>query len=550
MGYAFGVELPEDSQHVTGAPFGTTLSNPFTPPFIGRYAYDTRCHDLVIIVHGGQPAFIGIKSMSRKTPICREQSTIVVPSAEYAFDALPTTVLSMLSNIEYRLHQLEFEYEMKKGAHAASLRFVNTMRPIERMPRHPLRTMHGSIADGSWLSELLSSDSISLPSPMVLPDLWNEHCDEAGCENNIGEDTDMHDVAASSHFPWFVDDGGVSADGMAYAGGGGECNTSSGAFARKRLEIAVRVLKNDILGKYYGPSVRMDSLHLLTGQYSSMYTGRITYKVDSVQEASLSYVRNAFAQDYYLAVLSVTADNSLSVEIGGGKGFQGSPEESRMRCDRPISAGSMGPLLVDEVTGTNKYEADPSTGFGAVASHNSTAFQTKIPQPDAIHGSGIITHSEGHKNPAYEAIDCNVSTLRSENASQELSITLARRKHPAPLAPRLTVQSVDIGVVNNCGDSTQPCAALAKKRVTRRGRGSVGGDKARHALILEERKKRNRLSAARSNHRKKEEMEAVKKEIKANRTLVTELLERRKAFEVENKRLKRLLQDGRTSNVG
>lgn len=548
MGYAFGVELPEDSQYMRGAPFGSTLSNPFKPPFTGRYAYDTRHHDLVIVVHGGQPACIGIMSMNRKTPICREQSTIVVPSAEYTFDALPTTVLSMLSNIEYRLPRLEFDCEMKKSAHTTSLRLVNATRPIRDMPRFPTCAMHESTAEGSWLSELLSSDSTSLPIPMVLPDMWKEDSNETGCESNTGEDADMHDSTASSRFPWFVDEGGVLADGMAYAGGGGECSTSSGAFAGKKLETAVRVLKNDVLGKYYGPSVRMDSLHILTGQYSSMYTGKITYKVDSLHETSLNCVRNAFAQNYYFAVLSVTADNSLSIEADG-RGIQDTPGEGQMQWDKLISAGNMGPLGQGEVVNTSRCRVDSSTGPEGMALNSSTACQTKNLQADAFDNGGIFMYSQVHENSALEAMGPSPNIWGSGNTSQELRVASARRNHPAPLAPKLTVQSADIAVVGSPGDDIQSDVALVNQGAMHQRRGSAKDDRARRGLILEERKKRNRLSAARSNHRKKEKMEVVKRELIANRALVTELSERRKAFEVENKRLKHLLEEEQTLNV-
>lgn len=526
VGYVFS---PSTDQVARAFP-PLSETSPLTPPFTGRFAFDIHNRDMVFVVHGGNPKVIAIRSFAVSKTSVREQSSIVVPSANYDFYNLPSTVLSMLSNVEYRLEHIA----ATQGGPVVS--FANSKRGISNKPPKPPRIQKkGDITDSqtSWLSDLLASDGDSFPMDTEIPHDWR---DIQHLDREKGKQIDPR-IFCASHMPWFVAEDGQLADGTGYAMAGfGQGDTSGGAFDAVNLRSAMTEMATELLGKYCGPSVRMDSLHALTGQYSSMFTGSVRYVIDGLMGKEMVNVKAAFAQNYYTSVLSVSCDNSLiSAAVA--------PEDRH---------GMVVHNNTDEIVDSNVR--DVGDELNKLQSAHPWLLRTKhTSSPEERSTKRGRTLRKSRFTESMSNVRSQMQTYKMQGGKgstspeqdmQDDAQRLAGSRLPAPrsIAPRLTVQSVDSTGLNDEKVEMYAVKTIDQQKCTaRQHRLSPEEEKARKARLLEERKKRNRLSAARSNHRKKEKIEEMKREIEENRAITTQLLERRKAFEIENDKLKQLI---------
>lgn len=144
LGYSFNTQaLQVDSLCLENTPFET--------PCIARFVFDTRTGDLLKVSHGGKPQAIGIHSMRNliKDGVSHswDHEACIVPAVPYEWPYLPTTVLWKISSNVVRNHQTS-----PPAPPVPSDQLVSDLTPW------PLRH-DGSWADGSIPSRHSNSSS-------------------------------------------------------------------------------------------------------------------------------------------------------------------------------------------------------------------------------------------------------------------------------------------------------------------------------------------------------------------------------------------------------
>lgn len=418
VGYAFGVAGAQEEMDIGVA------SNPFRPPFTGRFAFDLARGDLLVVVHGGTPVSVGLKGMVMRKDVCREQYTITVPSEEYGWGFLPSRATCMLSSEEYRVG-----------------------------------TDGGDVGEGEDDGKAGCVDDVLKYLDFVLDG-----------DSTDGDMTKWMGENAKSHMPWFVSPAGSIADGLPVCHVQATNWTSSSAFAFDAISLSVRGIEKCLLGSFYGPFVRMDCVHALTGLCSSEFTGRITYVLEVAQDSVVGILKEAFAQLYYMSVMCLQTDGRL---CGGG---------------------------------------NEDIGEGGSASTSGTGEIFSSEAEDALREGEVVA-----------GVDVDGGKARVESWERST-------KKLAVLAPRC--ERVEEGGAENTVCVSDGNGGMSRER------------------MLEERRKRNRLSAARSNHRKKERVEGMRREVEVNHVRVEQLKKRRDEVVRENAELKRRVAEMGGGAVG
>lgn len=523
---------------------------PFAPPFVGRFAFDTLKHDLVVVTAPGPSPLTGIIAMYSGPHSRRQQFIFTVPSGEYSFGHLPSTVLSMYSHAEYPIEPICFDRSLQLCGTIPETRWdlaierdplvrenesysydgitaADSDPTTEEIPELdvPLQQNDRPCATDSFLSDLLrdndqthsprltTSTERNTPSPMLLPDpiiclpmtdnaeasqrepyftdIWNNTSEPfRGLENDPASVMiSSPSEKLTSHLPWFMSSTGTTADGMSPSFSADATDTSSGAFSTSRLSLAVATLRSALSGKYYGPFVRMDMLHVLTGKYTTSFTGRINYSVTKLEGTSMTALEHTFADKYYLAALSISPDQLL--------------------------------IHASHVTATIQIANELFKGTSARQAEADVWNNTEAP--------GLLTNEDAARTKTSSGKN-GVKVQSCVNADERVLLTavgVIRGSAVRPVAPAPLIATP----LWNPDDTEATKGGGAACKEERRKR------------LAEARRLRNRLSAARSNLRKREKAQAALEEIERNRELVEELTKRKRAMITENERLRRLISE-------
>lgn len=526
---------------------------PFDPPFVGRFAFDTVQHDLILVTAPGPSPLTGIIAMQPALHCRRRQFIFTVPSAEYSFDHLPSTVLCMYSNPEYRIEIAPIGIDKNlqlcgntsetrralapehvslfRENESASYDGITAVYPEPTTEENPELKVSRQLNDhpcetDSFLSDLLGdTDQTDSPhpttsaerhwcSPKWLPDpeiclpmtdnaeasqgrasftdIWNNTPEQFRGPPN---DPDGFMISSSSkqqtsHLPWFISSTGTTADGMPPSLYPNATETSSGAFSSSRLSFAVATMRTELSGKYYGPFVRVDMLNVLTGKYTTSFTGKINYTVTKLGGTSMTALEHTFADKYYLAALSISPDQLL---------LHGSQIAATIQmANEHFKANSARQAEVD-------FWKDNAEIPGVSTNEEFTRTETSL-----------------GKN-AVKLQNC----VAAEGRVHLTSVGASRGSAMRPLAPA-PLKAVPLLNPDNA-EETKGGGAESKEE--------------RRKRLAEARRRRNRLSAAHSNLQRRERAQAARDEIERNRKLAEELTKRKRAIITENERLRRLVDE-------
>lgn len=452
-------------------------ANPFAPPWAGRFVFDITTKDILHVNCGGIPLSIGLLACVNSHDSCTEHYLIAVPPMVYEWPHLPTTPLWMMSHIQYRT-----------------------------CPSNPPVNTPSSSADVEtpfWPSDDILTELDSAIHPEPFPSRRNT----------------LPDVAPSLQ-PWIMSQSGQLADGTWPTGGPGTVGTAGSVFDGVTLLSVLPMLFEALGGSFYAPSLRMDTPYTSNTGYSSTFTGRVSKSMSSADFTLTRQLQDKFASLYYMSALSVSADAPLftvhppgpfSVRLPGCQGCM----------DIPTSTTTTAETLATFFGSSTSVDANlsPETDDEAFRNwlSNETRFVDDLIAAAKSNRSGFKIHSASSE----------LSELGDISPLQDGGI---KKRQLRPLAPRPT-------------ETLSATEARDERAFTT----SIPGQpncKCRHIdfasreEMLAARRQRNRLSAARSNDRKRIRIEALERDVKEVRKKVTQLLERKRKAQNENNLLK------------
>lgn len=414
----------------------------------GRFAFCPAQKHMVCVVNDLSPDVMGIIGLDWFEHNRRNRYFFTVPNRQYDFHTLPTRVLALLQNIEFKVAGAEEEWFARHRRPREGSRQQPHARPAPEDP--PLPDLATDVAE----EHALALDDLAPEGEPELPDLslWND--DFLGALGPLPADDGppsptKPDAAQQRPSPGpmppqsplstrFAEHMEI-AFGQAAAGGSlvSTSTSSSAAAAPTRRGVdddagfdlttmfhSLLDLERSLEGKYFAPRMSRDIMNPHTGEIVARTTGEMRASLQLAKTKDARMLRELTAQTYYAITMPVTNDTRLA--------FPRRPEFMWQQTGQQL----------------------PEGGFRGIA------------KPDCRPGESCLLR----KRP------------RSESAGD------------APVGNAMEVCGKCIGHMSEVGASV------------------VDQDTIREAK-MEAKRRKNRLSAARSNHRKKERLEAQKKEL-------------------------------------
>lgn len=130
LGYSFG-GASENTFDLDVCPYGCP-SNAFLPHHVGRFCFDVRYNDLLIVAHHITTRCTGVISIRGGTQ--RERSLYIIPPGQYDKTHLPQRVLSMTNGVETRISSNP-KYQFAVGAQGSGewKWVIEALARLERM---------------------------------------------------------------------------------------------------------------------------------------------------------------------------------------------------------------------------------------------------------------------------------------------------------------------------------------------------------------------------------------------------------------------------------
>lgn len=298
---------------------------------------------------------------------------------------------------------------------------------------------------------------------------------------------------------WLVSSHGGTPDGVGVPRCPGGNDTSSGMFDMASLRKSLLGIEQALMGTFYAPTLKKDVMHPLTGELLSRWTGQLNGSLNVPDGNTVQILRRIARQSYYATSLPVSTDTRLIMQPN----------------NLPLQCASTFRTPADDHTSLQAMPIGKTQHSQEAKRLDQQPTQTTTPYPRA-------------------------TPLRPEAAAAPVAY---RRVVPAPLAPR-PVSGVAIAPrapVNRSGQSPakDPSGATNTAAVPIQPAAPVLKDTTRESK-LEAKRIKNRLSAAKSNQKRREQLEAQKKELALLRQRVEELKSKKQLVSAENESLRAL----------
>lgn len=448
----------------------------FKRPSVARFVFDSVAEELLLVCSPpGIPlmGIIAIRKLSNQAQACFR---FTVPAHDYSFDALPSLVLSLYSNIESAVEH--------------------------RPPRNPQHSRDPACVPvhESFLGDIpsIAEDSFAYPdasiphldpTPALSMDAVDSFLDSPRAARVNGE---SHACSPHSyvHLPPLpvklvsdmprLDSSAESTTPEPHQAFSplSVSHSPAAPFAQSRFAGPLAALLISRAGAFRGPFLRIDTLQPVTATYETNFTGAIDACVTQLRGQPVSDIERTFADMYYLGVLSVAPDQHF-IHIDGLDSTTFAPPHAAIRRENEDLHG------------------DDESQFGVIHEAGRETTYTTILPTDPTRKPWAVT-----------------GVLGSVGSSTFPRIA------PAQLAPRFPPPATH--------PDKMPVATVVSKELQQK-------------RMLQARKHRNRMSAARCNLRRREWLEEVPREIERNRKRAEELLSRRREVKRENDRLKSLV---------
>lgn len=330
--------------------------------------------------------------------------------------------------------------------------------------------------------------------------------------------------AAASLQPWVMSEHGGLADGTWATGGPAADDTAGGVFDCAALQRSLPTLCQTLAGSFYAPSLRLDAPDPTNSRYTSTFTGRTISTMSRAPPTLAHELRGRFASLYYPSALAVSTDRpllampasgSFSARLPGCPGYMGSMADSllmlKASSDPPVSSMASGP--------------------GAYPEMDDDAFSVWLSDETAFVNN--LLASSAPEQPSGKSKDSLTSSRKSASTQTDANRAASIKNsytQMRPIAPRptdvhvSTTQQTHETNTTALSDQQQSCACKIQY--------------SSREEMLEARRHRNRLSAARSNEKKKLRVATLEKDVRDGRRRLAELTERQQRAIKENQYLK------------
>lgn len=492
LGYSFNYEPGESIDCLAG--------NPFLAPRVSRFVFDSTSLELLITVCGGKPASIGLLSMLNVSSTLREQRLISVPPIPYEWPYLPTVCMWMASIVDCRTPY-----------------FASVSEPVSQ----DLLSIDSLIS-----SNPLPSHSSTFFTPVSSRQPWI--LSESGRLSDGTSIVPPQSLAVSQSHLSMLKDSPQSMEG-----------TSGASFSLHQVTSILPLLSKAISGSFYCPSVRMDLPNPnMATNFISTFSGRVSCLYYPSDKPAAFQMRQRFAMEHYHSVLSVSSDQFLALATTSVE--QERPPSIPTSDNKIDSSGQFNNYddleeVIHDIISTEEASTDCTDAAidEVICTVLNDSMNLELKSGKEI--SGKFTKSSTNDN---FLVNPNVGQIPYPSCSLGFtekvgSLSGEEQRRAVPIVPRTAVH---LGAYSLAGVEVQVETTL----------GSPEGGKSnqQHCTlpdkerILAERRKRNRLSAARSNERKKAWILALEKNLVQEKKRADKLSEKRRLIEEENRALK------------
>ncbi|KAI0560675.1 hypothetical protein FGB62_104g120 [Gracilaria domingensis] len=526
VGYTFIRGIRED-------PMRDSLSPSFGPPtapgiefgapmFIpGRFTFHNERRDYLMVVNGMSPHMTGLVSMRWRTETARDRCFFAIPKSDYGANNLPSRVLTVQCNVDYAANanvdvpHSECTQQMNSEHTFDSRPEVNAAQT--HLPTHPPKPMQFDFGLNSSAEPVAQAKEQEVPDPFfkfdtTLDNTWAQGLETIGTIIPPGDANGlpelMQDIFPNTSLEdmeqLFNNANNAWSNETPFPFSDEQANSLSPAISS--LTSSSRSTEADQVSGSLPPSVpendQRSSSWLVSNQMGGTPDGvgvprrpggndtssgafNMSALFDSLQRIEKSMKGNFFSPKVRKDIMHPLTGELLSRSTGQLTGKVDSIDAFSLKLFREVAAQSYYATVMAMSSDSRLL----------------TMVQPISPSPPISNGRAYAEHNQIRKRPVF------------------------KRVAPAPLAPR------PVPIV------AAPVVTKQNEEVTEQSK-----EEAVRQAKLEAKRIKNRMSAARSNQKRRAQLEAQREELAMLRRRVEELTNKKQLALEENRVLRRQVQ--------
>ncbi|CAN8066217.1 unnamed protein product [Agarophyton chilense] len=531
VGYTFIRGIREDAVHETMRPsFETARTTGIefgAPTFIpGRFTFHNERRDYLMVVNGMSPHMTGIVSMRWRTESTRDRCFFAIPKANYGANNLPSRVLTVQCNVDHAINtspnanrNTPHSECTQQTENSQSGTFPLAVNPThDYLPQPSPKSIPIHFDFDSSADPVLEPREQEVPDPFFkldanLDNTWAQGLETIGTIIPPGDANDLPELMQDI-FP------NTSFDDM-----------------EQLFNMANAVWSNE------SPfPVAEEQPNLLSPALSSFTaSSRNTSgeKASGSQPHSAPEIDNHASSWLVSDGVSATPDGvGVPRRPGGNDTSSGAfnmsaLSDSLQSIERSLKGNFFSPKVRKDIMHPQTGELlSRSTGQLTAKLETLDAFSLKLFREIAAqsyYASVMNMSSDNRLLPMIQPMPASDSLSNGGKAAHRNPIRkrpVFKKVAPALLAPR----PVAIVAAPDTGISDEQAAAKSKEEAVRQAK-------------LEAKRIKNRMSAARSNQKRRAQLDAQRQELAALRQRAEELTNKKQVLMEENKALRRYVQE-------
>lgn len=532
--YAFGYTyiLPSSESNV----FPKCMpGSPFQAPNIGRFSFDVRSGDMLMITYGGKPKSIGFHAVTKLSETEKRHDLVTVPPIQYTWPYLPKTVLWKVSTCGRSIGP---SMSMQNSSALTS----NISKESRFLPfgEDALRTILSFLSNtikGAFTTPEFDID-ILLPETL---DIQSRKTQIKFGEIKIGQVDNQISLRLRENFAayYYMNSFSVTQDAPLLMSAANAENSGVTTLNSLAPTTNDEPFNNPLSNLNAGVNLENDRSKVT---FPTLENNRSQQQQTFIDDStSLSQIGHVINRDQDLSLLSpgLPGNSSSSFDLDFNLTTSSSTRNIMDNSDNSLSNKN---LFSDTLPSTIPQDPMPVTSAFSASPSLNLALSPGIAIPEPIPPQ--MSFQNDASNPTTTFTASEIASKPVNNAQHQVAApalapsTIAPMEISNPTVPLATNNGVKVVQLAPRPDlvtgttPTQPTIGAPDD-----GKQVVDEEKRRRDLI-EARKRRNRLSAAKCNERKKLELEKLKKETHTQKERVRELHQKRLLAMRENEELK------------
>lgn len=284
----------------------------------GRFAFCPKQKHLVNVINDLAPEVIGIIGLDWLEHNRRDRFFFTVPNEPYSFHRLPTRVLALLKNAEYKVAGAVRKQENTANGPATSTHGFGAFLDDDDKLGDDAGGLVDALSDpdpAAWTDSFLAG--MGGPTDANMPDQTGDRDDPAqavgeGARGSLVVPRGEGGVA-------FANCGAMSGMGsgamQSPVGGAvmkGGVGSRGGGFNMTSMFHSLLDLERSLEGRFFAPRMSRDVMNPLTGEIMSRTTGEMRASMQLADRKDAQMLRELTAQSYYAITLAPTTDRMLT----------------------------------------------------------------------------------------------------------------------------------------------------------------------------------------------------------------------------------------------